>query len=198
MYYHQTKSFFSQTTDKWITYNAAVHIYLVIYNKCKRIRKNSSMLQECLQYSQFYWSAVFGNVYFTKHGSSLTVTGYLSGFPRNKWLGVHIHEYGALGNECNDAGPHFNPFNSDHGGLTGSPRHPGDFGNHYVDQNGILTLDFDVDISSITKFNGFIGRSLVIHEKEDDLGRMDDDGSRKTGNSGKRLTCAVVGVWKAP
>ncbi|CAH8541513.1 unnamed protein product [Schistosoma bovis] len=176
-----------------------LYIYILLFiTNVKGSGRTLQCFQNVYSIASFIGPQYSGTVYFTKHGSSLTVTGYLSGFPRNKWLGVHIHEYGALGNGCNDAGPHFNPFNSDHGGLTGSPRHPGDFGNHYVDQNGILTLDFDVDISSITKFNGFLGRALVIHEKEDDLGRMGDDGSRKTGNSGKRLTCAVVGVWKAP
>ncbi|KAH8877520.1 Extracellular superoxide dismutase [Cu-Zn] [Schistosoma japonicum] len=86
---------------------------------------------------------------------------------------------------------------NDHGGLTGSPRHPGDFGNLHVDHNGVMTFHLSVDISEIIHFDGFLGRALVIHEKEDDLGKTNNDGSRKTGNSGKRLTCAVIGIWRA-
>ncbi|CAH8497417.1 unnamed protein product [Schistosoma turkestanicum] len=171
-------------------------ISLVIINV-----KGSGMIPRCIQHrssiATFNTPQYSGNVYFTKHDSYLHVTGSVSGLPPDKMLGVHIHEYGALGDDCNDAGPHFNPFNSDHGGLTGQPRHPGDFGNLYVNHGGVMNFNLTVDISSIIEHDGFIGRALVIHEQEDDLGRMGNEGSRKTGNSGKRLTCAVVGIWKA-
>ncbi|TNN19682.1 Extracellular superoxide dismutase [Cu-Zn] [Schistosoma japonicum] len=161
----------------------------------------SGLMHQCFKHTYsiatFNVPPYFGTVYFTKYGLHLNVSGSVTGLPKGTKLGVHVHEYGALGNECNDAGPHFNPFNSDHGGLTGSPRHPGDFGNLYVDHNGVMTFQLSVDISEIIRFDGFLGRALVIHEKEDDLGKTNNDGSRKTGNSGKRLTCAVIGIWRA-
>ena len=38
-----------------------------------------------------------------------------------------------------------------------------------------------------------MGRSIVIREKEDDLGRTDHKDSLTTGNSGKRIACGISG-----
>ena len=47
------------------------------------------------------------------------------------------------------------------------------------------------------KLRGFvcniIGRGLIIHADEDDCGMTDHSDSKTTGNSGKRIACAVIG-----
>ena len=41
-----------------------------------------------------------------------------------------------------------------------------------------------------------VGRSVVIHEKEDDLGLGGNAESLKTGNSMNRIACGIIGFCK--
>lgn len=103
--------------------------------------------------------------------------------------GIHIHEYG----DCRSgsgalAGGHFNPENQSHGKQGGENWHAGDLGNIVADQNGNADLDFVNQLVTLTGTNGIIGRSVVVHAKEDDLITQPD------GGSGERVACGTIGI----
>lgn len=50
-----------------------------------------------------------GQVFVTSDGTQLNVTGQVSGLPPNSSHGIHVHQFGDLGNQCMNAGPHYNP-----------------------------------------------------------------------------------------
>lgn len=107
--------------------------------------------------------------------------------------GFHIHEFGDNTNGCTSAGPHFNPNGHSHGAPSDEKRHLGDLGN-IVSQGGKATLD--IEDSQVTLFGAYsvIGRTVVVHADEDDLGKGGHELSATTGNAGGRLACGVIGI----
>jgi superoxide dismutase, Cu-Zn family len=109
--------------------------------------------------------------------------------------GFHVHQCGDLrGEQCSACGPHFDPLARSHGGRVSPPeRHPGDFGNVTADASG--RVDEWIDVPGL-RLADVVGRSVVVHAGEDDLGRglgQARQESLKTGNSGARLACGVIG-----
>lgn len=130
--------------------------------------------------------------------SQTRVEGDFTGLKKNSKHGFHIHAYGDLTDGCNTAGPHFNPFNKSHGGKDGEVRHVGDLGNVESDGEGNAKYREDVDIMLMGMYS-VVGRSCVLHDNEDDLGRGNFDDSKTTGHSGPRIACGVIGftsLWK--
>lgn len=95
---------------------------------------------------------------------------------------------------CDSAGAHFNPFNSTHGDLNAPIRHLGDLGNLQADQNGNIITELIANDARLDGINGFLGRTIILHELEDDLGFGLNPESKKNGNSGRRIACGVIGV----
>ena len=69
----------------------------------------------------------------------------------------------------------------------------GDLGNIIADKNGNVSMIIKDKLVKLRGKYSVIGRSIVIHDKEDDLGRGNNKESLKTGNAGKRIACGVIG-----
>src|SRR6266481_3673990 len=130
-------------------------------------------------------SQVTGMVTFTKVGDEVQVVADIQNLKPGKH-GFHIHEKGdCSAADAMSAGAHFNPTHQHHDGPTGTARHVGDFGNVEADTSGKGHLEWKgkLDLSGP---NSIIGKSVIVHEKEDDL-KTDP-----AGNSGARFACGVI------
>uniref|UniRef100_K4NS89 Superoxide dismutase [Cu-Zn] n=1 Tax=Musa acuminata AAA Group TaxID=214697 RepID=K4NS89_MUSAC len=108
--------------------------------------------------------------------------------------GFHLHEYGDTTNGCISTGAHFNPNKMTHGAPEDEVRHAGDLGNIVANSEGVAEatkVDSQIPLSGL---NSVVGRALVVHELEDDLGKGGHELSLTTGNAGGRLACGVVGL----
>ena len=133
-----------------------------------------------------------GLIEFKQEGDGPTViTGSLSGL-KPGLHGLHIHATGIVTAECTLAGPHYNPFNKDHGGPGDATRHVGDLGNVKADSDG--NANFEIKDKQI-KLSGpysVVGRAIVVHAGADDLGKGGHLLSLTAGNAGPRVACGVI------
>ena len=126
-------------------------------------------------------------------GGNTTIRGKLTGLKAGLH-GFHIHALGDLSDGCKSAGPHFNPTNKTHGAPTDDERHVGDLGNLVAKEGAELSIDISDHLISLVGQYSVIGRSLIVHEGEDDLGKGNTEESKKTGNAGGRIACGVIGI----
>lgn len=106
--------------------------------------------------------------------------------------GFHVHAEGKTTNQCKDAGGHFNPTTKNHGAPADTDRHVGDLGNMVADANGKLIKTFTDSVISLTGTNNIVGKAIVIHQDEDDLGKGGEEDSLTTGHAGARVGCCVI------
>ncbi|KAL6967145.1 superoxide dismutase, partial [Sarracenia purpurea var. burkii] len=103
--------------------------------------------------------------------------------------GFHLHEYGDTTNGCISTGAHFNPDSKTHGAPEDEIRHAGDLGNIIANADGVAEATIVDNQIPLSGPNAVIGRALVVHELEDDLGKGGHELSLTTGNAGGRLAC---------
>ncbi|XP_059052193.1 uncharacterized protein LOC131846803 [Achroia grisella] len=137
---------------------------------------------------------VTGSITFTETEEGIHVKGTISGLDAGNY-GFHIHELGDT-IDCDAAGSHFNPYDTDHGGRDHTVRHVGDLGNiQFVGTGtGVAEVDFVDKVIALRGRNNILGRALILHGQEDDLGLGGHETSLTTGNAGSRVVCAVIGV----
>jgi Cu-Zn family superoxide dismutase len=126
-------------------------------------------------------------------GNQVRVTGYINGLRPGKH-GFHIHEKGDLTKGCSTLCGHYNPFNKNHGDLNAKDSHVGDLGNIVANYDGYAPINILSNHLELDGQYSILGRSVVVHENEDDLGLKNDPESRKTGNAGARIACGVIGI----
>ena len=150
-------------------------------------------------------TSVFGIIHIEElSDDTVEISGEISGLkPGNH--GFHIHRCGNI-TECGKCCDHYNPHNRSHGGPGDSERHVGDLGNITADDNGVAKINIRDHLVKLSGPFTVIGRSFVIHESEDDLGKggLSEQGnvvdekirqeSLTTGNAGKRIGCGVIGI----
>ena len=138
-------------------------------------------------------AAIQGEVVITDYKQGVLLKALFTKLPPGPH-GFHIHKAGDLrGEGCMGLCEHYDLGHHVHGAgpTSKKERHTGDLGNiaisykktrvrksYYV--KGPCVLDL-------------LGRSLIVHEGEDDLGQGGHDDSKTTGHSGKRMGCAIIG-----
>lgn len=138
-------------------------------------------------------SGVSGVVKFVQpKGGKTIVNATIKGLSAGKH-GFHVHEFGNLLEGCKTAGAHYNPHKKDHAGPNDTERHIGDMGNVTSDGTNDSTLVYEDALIELTGQYSIIGRSVVTHADEDDLGLGGHSDSKTTGHAGARLACGVIG-----
>jgi Cu-Zn family superoxide dismutase len=136
---------------------------------------------------------IMGTIHFEQINNMVRIYGNVTGLEAGKH-GFHIHESANLMHCCSSLKGHYNPLNSVHGGPSSENRHVGDLGNIVSNLDKVANIDFTDHLIKLNGPYSIIGRSLVIHANEDDLGMGTNPDSLITGNSGERIAYGIIGL----
>jgi Cu-Zn family superoxide dismutase len=130
-----------------------------------------------------------GTLTASAEGGGVKFVGTITGLTPNSVHGIHIHEKGdCSAPDASSAGEHFNPSGQQHGAPSASS-HIGDLGNITADAQGNAPLNISKAqaVLSAAASTSIVGKSVIVHAKEDDLT------SQPSGESGDRIACGVIG-----
>jgi Cu-Zn family superoxide dismutase len=146
-----------------------------------------------------------------KDKSHVTLKATFTKLPKGNH-GFHIHKAGDLrGEGCKGLCEHYDKGKHDHGSYHSTVRHIGDLGNILAKKNflgkssakknflGKSSAKSSAKIKCKKTYtikstvHDLLGRSFVVHEDEDDLGKGGFPDSKVTGHSGARIACALIG-----
>jgi Cu-Zn family superoxide dismutase len=133
-------------------------------------------------------SIVTGEVRLSQENGKIILLASINGLSPNSEHGFHIHQIGdCSAPDASSAGPHFNPYDVEHGNMYTQPHHAGDMPNIKADAQGKANYKIILKGATLTLGKlSLIGKSIVIHQDPDDYH------SQPAGNSGKRIACGVI------
>jgi Cu-Zn family superoxide dismutase len=131
---------------------------------------------------------VSGIVTFTQKGHEIEISGMIAGLSPGKH-GFHVHEFGDCSSaDGMSAGGHFDPEMHMHGGPHSKERHVGDLGNIEANDEGQAVIKKTDKVIQLNGPHSIIGRSIIVHAKEDDL--------KDIKSAGARIGCGIIGIGK--
>lgn len=154
----------------------------------KRSTNKRSTIKQTKGVAVFKTPEVEGEVLISNCAKGVKINATFTKLPKGKH-GFHIHKAGDLrGEGCKGLCEHYDVGKHTHGSYRSKERHTGDLGNVQMIQKRCKKI---YTIKSSVK--DLLGRSLIIHADEDDLGKGGFEDSKVTGHSGARIACAIIG-----
>jgi Cu-Zn family superoxide dismutase len=166
-------------------------IITIIYFAYNALNMYSSMTDIEGAVAVFTQDDIYGDVEVTNYRNGVKLKAIFTKLPPGKH-GFHIHKAGDLrGEGCHGLCEHYDIGNNSHGGEPTSvgERHTGDLGNIEL-KNGKFEKTYYIKGISV---KDLWGRSIIVHQDIDDLGKGPFEDSKVTGHSGKRIGCAIFG-----
>jgi Cu-Zn family superoxide dismutase len=191
---------FIQSRGSIMYKNSTIHLLLLILfpialMTCSDIGENADKIDSSDRATVVLHSLtddpVSGMVSFHQEFEGLKITIDINGLTPGKH-GIHLHEFGSY--EIMDsvlASKIYDPLDKPHGGPADRESQFGDWGNITADENGHASKEWiDIDLSLDGPYS-VIGRSVVVHESEDDMI------TEPAGGSGAAIAAGTVG-WSKP